>query len=154
MARPRECVIDTVILQRANAPLAHQPGARSRFRHRIELLTKIRLGRLVVLYSEKLHQEYRGHVRQFRNEFVRTFFELLTSPGGRTILNWKPHWSPGEQATARNCRFPQHDDHLLRTAIRPTASLIITEDAPLLTTDSCIYRNFRVHVWLPGQVRS
>ena len=85
------------------------------------------------------------------NEFVRVFFDLVTAPDPnpkRCITNWAP-WPSGRSDRARRCRYPKHDDHLLRTAIRPKPTTIITEDKGLLETDRCIYLHFRVHIRLP-----
>jgi hypothetical protein len=117
---------------------------------RLRLLRRIHANQLIVLISKRLAEEYRQQVRVPKNEFVRAFFELLTPPDGvRVIPNWRTPWSGGDRDTARRCRFPAHDEHVLRTAIRGYRTTIYTEDGRMLSTDACIYRNFRVHVTHP-----
>ena len=149
-----ECVIDTVVLQSANASLTKQPRERRYIRRRLRLLARIRNGSLVALISSRLLDEYWDKVRQPRNQFVRQFFELVTSPSPaptRCILNWKKRWSGGEREQAyRKCRFPKEDEHVLRTAIRNhIKTTIFTEEHRMLKADECIYRHFRVHICEP-----
>ncbi len=139
-----EIVIDTTILQKANAALTAQPRRRSKFVRRLRLLDSIRLGGTTVLFSNRLLTEYRKQVRSPRNDFVRLFFEILDDPG-RALYNWA-RWSGQERDKARHCRFPQEDYHVLRTAIRPHATTILTEEDRMLKTDEKLYRAFRVHV--------
>ena len=141
---PSEVVIDTTVLQKANAPILNPPGKRSRFARRLRLLNSIRTGDIAVLFSKRLLTEYQKQVKSPRNDFVKLFFELLTDPG-RAIYNW-PKWSGQESEKARHCRFPREDYHVLRTAIRPNATTIVTEEDRMLRRDDCIYREFRVHV--------
>lgn len=145
-------VIDTNILQSANAPITVSPRGGSRFRVRLQLFRRVQAGRVVVLISDKLLNEYSRRVPKPRNDLIKFFFELLASPDGRRVqCNWKRTWSPGEQADARKCRYPRHDDHLLRTAIGPNGPAVITEEQKLVGTDACIYRRFRVHIRELGQ---
>lgn len=148
MAVARHCVIDTMILQKANAPIRVPLREGSLIRGRLNLLRRIQNAELVVLVSKKLLHEYREHVRSPRNDAVTAFFALVAAPDGRrAISNWHTPWSTAEQEKAGKCGFPKHDDHLLRTAILPDdASTIVTEETRLLKTDDCIYRAFGVHV--------
>lgn len=139
-----ECVIDTNILQKANARLLKSPVATRKFYKRIALLERIMNDELHPLMSQKLLAEYETQVREPRNDFVKAFLEIITMPD-RVSYNWHRPWR-GDAEKARKCRFPSHDDHVLRTAIRPHASTIYTEERPMLATDACIYRAFRVHI--------
>lgn len=141
---PEECVIDTTVLQKANAPITVPPSRRSLFVRRIGLLVDVQTGRKTVLISEKLLAEYERKLPSPRNDYIRAFFEIVLDPA-RRIENWAP-WPGGERQKARKCRFPKHDAHVLRTAIRPDASVILTEDQKMLDADACIYRAFRVHI--------
>jgi len=141
---PQECAIDTSVLQKANATLEHPPRERSLFRRRLQLLDEIRRGVRVALISQRLLAEYRRQVRSPRNDFVRVFFEILADPD-RRVLNYAP-WPSAAREKARRCRYPIEDDHVLRTAIRPTRSMIVTEESDMLRADDCIYRAFRVHI--------
>jgi hypothetical protein len=144
---PLECVIDTSVLQKANAPISTSPGVRSLFLKRLKLLSMIQTGDLVVLISKQLHSEYGRQVRSPRNDYVRAFFDLLDNPA-RRIYNWEKHWA-GKRGQARSCRFPSEDDHVLRTAIRPHSTTIFSEEERMLAADACIYRKLRVHIWHP-----
>ena len=125
-----ERVIDTMVLQKANAILTTQPRRRSRFARRLRLFSRIRAGEITVLFSVRLLAEYRKQVRSPRNDFVRLFFEILTDPG-HALYNWAK-WSGRERDLARRCRFPREDYHVLRTAIRPHATTIVTEEDRML----------------------
>ena len=141
---PEECVVDTTVLQKANAPIT-KPVARSgQFARRLDVLQAILDGRIVVLYSRRLIHEYEEHVKEPRNDLVRAFFELLDDVG-RATQNWHP-LTGDVKAKARKCRFPREDYHVLRTAIRENPSTIVTEEERMLRTDACIYRTLRVHI--------
>lgn len=139
-----ERVIDTTVLQKANAPISAPPRRNSRFVRRLRLLDSVRAGRITVLCSERLLREYKEHVKLPRNDFVKSFFDILLDPG-RAVYNWAK-WSGQEWEKARQCRFPREDYHVLRTAIRPHATTIVTEENRMLETDALLYRVFRVHV--------
>ena len=141
---PQECVIDTTILQKANAPLTHQPRQRSLFVRRLALLNDIARGTLTVLVSQQLLNEYQRQVPAPRNDTIKAFFALIDDPV-RAIHNWAP-WPGGRREHARHCRYPSEDDHVLRTAIRPDPSTIFTEEKRMLKSDRCIYQYFRVHI--------
>ncbi len=138
----KESVIDTNVLVNANKPITARPRKGSLFAKRIELLEDIKKGKWTVLYSNRLLAEYAQHVNSPNNDFIVTFFKLLLDRG---IANWA-NWPRGAMEKARKCRYPKHDDHVLRTAIRPGSSTIITEEERLIRTDACIYRNFGVHI--------
>jgi hypothetical protein len=140
-----ECVIDTRVLQSANAPLTSPPRPGSLFTKRIQLLIDLRAGARIALRSRKLIDEYTKKVPKPRNDYVKVFFEILTDPA-KSISNWAK-WTGSQRDKAhKTCRYPGHDDHLLRTAIRPNGSTIITEEAKLIATDECIHRTFGVHI--------
>lgn len=137
-------VVDTGVLQKANAPLRMHPRESSKFTKRLELLSRVAHRRLSVLISPLLLAEYRRQVPEPRNDFIRAFFELLSSPGGATP-NWC-RWSGQVRNHARFCRFPHEDYHVLRTAICDTGSTILSEEDRMLITDECIHRRLGVHV--------
>lgn len=141
---PEECAIDTTVLQKANAEITSRPRAHSVFVRRINLLLDVQAERITVLISRQLLAEYEQKLPSPRNDFIRLFFELLADPA-RRIENWV-NWPGRDEEKARKCRYPKHDDHVLRTAIRPNPSVIITEDKRMLRADACIYRAFRVHI--------
>lgn len=141
---PEECVIDTSVLPKANAPMTSRARRRSVFVRRIDLLVDVQEGRKTVLISEKLLAEYKRKLPSPRNDYIRAFFELVLDPS-RRIKNWA-RWPGGDREKARKCGFPAHEDHVLRTAIRPNPSVIVTEDQKMLNADACIYRAFRVQI--------
>jgi len=149
---PQSYVIDTSVLQKANASLETEPRAVSLFRKRLDLLRTVVEHKVEVLFSRRLIDEYKQQVAEPRNDFIKAFFALIEAPG-RVSFNW-PQWSGQRRSDARFCRFPQEDDHVLRTAIRPRRrggydpSVIIADgEDRMLNTDRCIHRRFRVHVW-------
>ncbi|MBI4864166.1 MAG: hypothetical protein HY815_28510 [Candidatus Riflebacteria bacterium] len=142
-----EYVIDTTVLQKANAAIHQPPRSDSLFVRRVALLNEIHEGKKIVLWSNKLLAEYRRQVRIPRNDFVRLFFELLADPR-RARYHWAS-WSGRDEEKARRCRYPREDDHVLRTAARPDGSTIVTEERRMLQADVCIHRAFRVHIKLP-----
>ena len=142
---PHECVIDTTILQKANALLTREPRERSLFVRRLRLLQRIANAELTVLISKKLLAEYREQLPEPRNDTVEVFFALIDDPS-RAVHNWKKRWSGSDREKARRCRYPMEDDHVLRTALRPNASTIFSEEKRMLAADECIYLNFRVHI--------
>lgn len=152
MGTSRECVIDTTVLQKANAPLCQSPSARSQFRTRLSLLEKIRKGTLIVLISPRLLHEYSQQVRSPRNDLIKAFFEILARRGpGGAVPNWHTPWGGSQRSKASKCRFPREDMHVLRTAVRPNRSWIVTEEDRMLRTDACIHREFSVHIVHPSK---
>jgi len=142
---PKEVVVDTCVLQKANAPIADGVREKSLLAKRVRLLRDIRNGNVLILYSRRLLHEYNQQVRSPRNDFVRAFFALLEDPD-RSLLNWAKWTSANREIAFGKCRYPPEDAHVLRTAIRPAASRIITEEERMLLADECIYRFFRVHI--------
>ena len=141
---PDLVVVDTGVLQKANAPLGQSVRERSKFARRLVLLARLKRGSLRVMISPSLLAEYRKQVPKPRNDYVRAFFELVADPA-RRVWNWCR--SSGQfRSHARKCRFPPEDYHVLRTAVCGTGSTILSEEHRMLVTDACIYRRLRVHV--------
>ncbi len=149
MTIPQECVLDTSVLQKANAPLKHKLREHSQFAARLRLLHNLVTGQLTLLVSKRLLQEYRTQIPEPRNDKIRALFELISSGSAPVLFNWKTPWSGGDRDKAHRCRFPKEDRHVLRTAVRPSGSVIITEEGRMLSADPCIYREFRVHIIEP-----
>jgi len=137
-------VVDTGVLQKANAPLANDAREISKFASRLRLLGRIRNGEFRVLISRKLMVEYRAQVREPRNDFVRSFFAVVDNPQ-TAVPNWC-RWSGSIRSHAKKCRFPQEDYHVLRTAKCDLPSTILCEEHRMLVTDACIHRRLNVHV--------
>lgn len=145
-----EAAIDTTVLQKANVEINHDRAKANRLAKRISLLQRIQRNEIAVLVSERLLHEYVQQIQVRQNDFVRAFFELVSSPDGqRVILSWKKQWSGGERAAARACRYPREDYHVLRTAVRGHPTTIYTEEGRMLLADACISRRFSVRIIEP-----
>lgn len=139
-----EVAVDTSILVGANSLLTTPPRPGSKFQRRLNLLSRIRSGDVAVLISKRLLQEYRTTIPRPRNDFVVAFFKAVVD-STNAISNYAP-WPGGDRSRARKCRYPQHDDHVLRTAWRDRPTTIVTEDGPMLRAGECIFREFRVRI--------
>jgi hypothetical protein len=145
-----EAALDTTVLQRANVELTPNREAASRLARRISLLRRISNGDLCVLISNRLAVEYSHQLRVIRNDVLKAFLELVTRPDGtHVVFNWKTPWSGADRSRARGCRYPQEDDHVLRTAIRGEPTVIYTEEDRMLRANDCVYRQFSVHILMP-----
>ena len=136
-----------MVLQKANALLTREPRAARRFARRVRLLQEIQQGRWIVLYSDKLLAEYLRQVPSPRNDFVKTFLAIISNRAmGMTQKNW-PRWPGGLQERMRNCRYPSHDKHVLRTAYTEgTRSTLVSEEQAILSSRNCILRVFDVAI--------
>lgn len=144
---PALCVVDTMVLRKANAPLENDPREGRAFVKRLALLQSIRSGERQVLMSAALLAEYRQQVLSPRNELIQTFFSLLDDKK-RCRMNWPP-WPGRHRETQAKCQFPAEDTHVLRTAFVADGekkSTIFSEEGRMLKTDACIHRHFGVHV--------
>ena len=145
-----EAAVDTTVLRRANVALEGNRADANLLSRRLQLLQQIRGKQISILVSNRLVQEYCEQLPTLRNDVVKAFLELVTNPDGKhVIINWKASWSGGDRNRARRCRYPSEDDHVLRTAIRDNSTVIYTEEGRMLRADSCIYREFLVHIQEP-----
>ncbi len=139
-----EIVVDTTVLQKANAPITAPGNLRGDFAKRIEILRGIFRGDTTVLFSRRLVAEYRKQLPRPRNDFIRAFFEILSRQ--RNAVENYARWPGRLREKARRCRFPKEDDHVLRTAVRSTPTAVITEEGRMLAASDCIHREFRVRI--------
>ena len=147
---PDEAAVDTTVLRLSNVLLVDGRENATRLKRRLSLLGRICKKEICILISVRLIHEYREQVILGQNEIVNAFIEIITRPDGEhVILNWKAPWSGGEREKARKCRYPEEDDHVLRTAIRGKRTTIYTEEVRMLNADACIYKKFRVHISEP-----
>ncbi len=141
----QEYVIDTCVLQKANAPLMETPRPKSGFARRLALLKRVREGEVRVVVSNRLVTEYQKQIPSPRNDFIQAFIALLLQPDA-VVFNWSD-WRGSDDEKAGECRFPNEDKHVLRTANGRPKIAILTEEKRMLDADDCVYREFRVHVW-------
>jgi hypothetical protein len=147
---PDEATLDTTVLRRANVALQGNRAAAALLARRLSLLQRIRLCEICVLVSPRLIREYREQLATPQNDFIRAFIELVTRPdGAHAVINWRVPWSGGDRSRVRRCRYPAEDDHVLRTAIRDQPTTIYSEEGRMLRADTCIYKEFRVHILEP-----
>lgn len=136
-----------MVLQKANALLVKEPKAARRFAKRVRLLQGIQQGNWTVLYSDKLLAEYLRQVPSPRNDFVKAFLAIISNRAmGMTQKNW-PRWPGGLRERMRNCRYPFHDEHVLRTAYTEgIRSTLVSEEQAILSSKKCILRVFDVAI--------
>lgn len=143
MSNPRKVVVDTMVLRKANASLANAPIASRDFSHRLALLKRIIAGAEVPLHSQKLLAEYGRQVLSPRNDYVRTFVEVLLRIGRE---NWPP-WRGSEEARFKKSRFPAEDRHVLRTSyVKGDRTTLYTEEGRILKRKAATLLHFDVSV--------
>jgi len=142
----RRVVVDTCVLQKANAPMRNAPRAGREINERIDLLKKLADGSLTPAWSATVLREYLEHVPEPRNDFMRAFFEIL----GRVPPTWT-RLTGAQEARLGRCRYPPEDKHLLRTAC-PGPATIATEEGRLLRVDGPVHQYFQVHIRAPAEV--
>jgi hypothetical protein len=140
--KPRRCVLDTNVLQKANATISTEPRHNSKFVRRVDLLQRVAEGTFVVMYSARLIGEYDRHIKEPRNDYVKAFLEILSKSAER---NWHGVWRSDREA-ARKCKYPAHDDHVLRTAIHPEGCHLFSEENGILASAACIKSKFDVSI--------
>jgi len=130
----RECVVDTMVLRKANAVIQSTPTQTRDFAKRILLLQNLRTGEFRLLFSKKLLSEYRSQVLEPRNDYVKAIFDLMTLVPGNARHNWAPRKQIVQ--TMQDCRFPAEDEHLLRTAaLDDDISVLFTEEGRIMQCD-------------------
>src|SRR6266516_5994799 len=102
------CVVDTMVLRRANVTIARAGVMRPLLAARLQLMRDIAAGRVRVLISPKLIHEYERHIQPPYRDLVRVFFDLIVM-GGRAVPNWCTRWSGASADRARRCRFRRED---------------------------------------------
>ena len=148
-AKSTYAVVDTMVLQKANAPITKPPGPASEFRKRLELLKQLQRGHFTALISAQLLHEYKKQLSEPRNDYTKTFFELLADPQKRKENYHKP-WSARRREDLAKCRFPGEDEHVLRTAfMEDNPSTIYTEEKRMLKSEACVWMRFRVQIRNP-----
>jgi len=147
---PEELTIDTTVLVRANVTLTPAREAATLLAARLGLLQRVNARQAAVLISMRLANEYARRLRNYRNEVVRAFLDLVTRPdGSHVVLNWRSPWTRADRARVHECRFPAEDSHVLRTAVRDHPTTIYSEEERMLRAQACIRRHFLVRISRP-----
>lgn len=120
-------MIDTTVVALSNVKLTCLKEG-SNLQARIRLLEQCFSGKKRIRFNGRLKEEYNSKVRAFDNDFVRLFFELLTS--SRAVFVNRSTLSRQHYNKAQNdCGWPSHDQHLLAAAVGgEDVILYITED--------------------------
>jgi len=104
-------VIDTEVVVLAGARITRHVSAAQRHRHRV--LRLVVEGRVIPVRSPQLDQEYVTALRPRQNsDLVIAFLDRLDKYGQRNYAGLLHH----ERAALRDCGYPLHDEHLIRTA--------------------------------------
>lgn len=136
------CVVDTTVLQKANAAITVAPGAGKEIQDRFRLLQRIQSGELQPMYSKKLEGEWRTKVKEPRNDFVQAFYALVVN--GVAEFNWA-HWRGSDDDRLAKCKFPMEDKHLVRTAVRDgERTYVVSEEERVTRGAKCVQRCFNV----------
>ena len=147
-ARDRpHCVIDTRVIVYANSPVKKHVSTDQKDRWR--LLGRVVALKVVVVKSKKLQHEYvqklKGKGKE-RSDVVKAFIKALDS-----------HGLPNEQSLTRQdrarygeCRFPAHDDVLLKTAKGIDGVVVAAEEQAHLKAADCIKRKLKIRILTPG----
>lgn len=147
------CVIDTVVLHRANRSVVASGNELPALRRRQALLFEVVHGKRRLLISPRLVEEYSRHLVRPLNDIVRALLEYATAPmpPAGVTMNWKRLTGSERDHALKRCRFPKHDLHLLQTAFGEV-SIIFTEEKSLTRAGECIHQKFRVWVSDPTKV--
>lgn len=138
-----EIAVDTTVLVNANQPITADPKKGSVFDRRLLLLNQLRNGKLIALISKRLLAEYEKQIPKPRNDFLIAFFQIIDSK--KCVENYAS-WTHDRRAKARKCRYPQEDDHVLRTALRDHPTELVSDEKRMLRSGKCIKREFRVNI--------
>lgn len=140
-----DCVVDATVIAFANGDIAaRKPG--NVLDRRLAIIEQVARGANRLRYNRRLLHEYQEHVREFRNDLIEAFFQILDTPSLSILVN-KSSLARQCYATAtKKCRWPKHDQHLLAAAMDGLdPSIFVTEDA-LYQCATEILRHFRIHV--------
>jgi hypothetical protein len=145
MAKGKYCVVDAQIVSIANALV--KVHASDDQKARWNLLRAIGAGKVTPLKSDHVIYEYIQILKgKPLHDPVRVFLAALDRVGKK---NWRG-LDHSDVAAYQHCRFPSHDDHLLKTAKGFDDAVISTEEPALLGTSSCISKTFGIRVLPPA----
>lgn len=139
----RYCVVDAQVIGLANGR-STGPAARDR----LKLLMAIARGLAVPVKNPRLLHDYaRLLANKPLNDIVRAFIQAFDKYG---LANDKG-LAAREIEHLRHCRFPAHDDYLLKAAKDIEGAVVATEESALMATSSCVYARLKWMILSPAE---
>jgi hypothetical protein len=137
-----DSVIDTSVVSMANGQIAGRRQGNALDR-RLLAIEDVAYGRRRMRYNPRLLVEYRRIVRIYRNDVIELFFTALTE---RAVFVPRNTLSRQDNAKARKCKWPGHDQHLLAAAVGGIQPTIFVTEADLHACAASVLAYFAVHV--------
>jgi hypothetical protein len=134
-----ECVFDTSFVRLANDSLFGEKRG-NLLNRRLTPLRQAVAAKSHLRYNRKLLGEYSMQIRERHNDVVEQFFALLDSP--QATLVRKNALSRQDNAKARLCRWPVHDQHVLAAAIGGDDVVIHVTEGALGACSKAVKRVF------------
>jgi len=142
-------VVDATAVGFANGDIAgRRPG--NVLDRRLRLLESIVNGTHRLRYNNRLLAEYIQLIQLHRNDVIEAFFEVLDD-STRAVLVRRNSLSRQQHARARSqCRWPDHDQHLLAAAIGGDDPTIALTEQRLNQCAAAILAHFDIEVLFLG----
>jgi hypothetical protein len=137
-----DSVIDTSVVSMANGQIAGRRRGNVLDR-RLSAIEDVAYGRRRLRYNPKLLVEYQRIVRAYRNDVIELFFIALTE---RAVFVRRNTLSRQDNAKARKCKWPGHDQHLLAAAVGGIQPTIFVTESHLHACAASVLACFAVHV--------
>jgi len=129
----RYCVIDTQVVVLANAKTSRHASASQKARW--ALLRHAITRTVTPVYGRALLQEYVEKLKgAARSDLIKEFVKALQTHGKVNEKGLLHH----ERAELRTCRYPTHDEHLVKTAKTVPGVVIAAEEQPILSAATCV----------------
>lgn len=142
-ARPY-CVIDTKVVILANLRLRKHVSPAQKARY--QLLLQAAKGNILLLQNQVLDHEYVAQLSgRPLSDLTKAFIQVLDREGRTNSVPLRH----GERSRLRKCRFPVHDEHLLKAAKNVPGAVIVTEDDTLLKAASCVQSTLGYRILSP-----
>ena len=137
-------VYDTQVVVLANARVTKHMSERQR--SRCSVLRLAIEGQVVALHSPRLDNEYVKHLqgRQL-NDIVQAFIRTVDTYGKSNYRPLEHH----ERSILRDCRFPAHDEHLVKTAKGVADAAIVADEGPALASATCVKNGLGLAILSP-----
>jgi len=142
------CVIDARIIGYANRSAGKHISKDQKARW--GLLQAIWNRKAMLVKNDQLLHEYLPLLKSgLHNDYVKNFVRSIDSD--RAVKNEKPLLRH-ELAKSRSCRFPKHDEHLLKAANGLDNCVIVAEEEAHLRVASCMKRELGFKIQSPRDV--